>query len=489
MDSIMGYPTKTLTEIIDNIDYIEKSLRPSFYSFILYKSKHESFRRFILDNFDRLHNRSGKAVFFVIDKPDEWLERKDIDYYRNRVGNDYVPELKDEEVDKAAYYFNVFEYELPAVVLFTSMNKQSWTIVSLSDLEPYRLEMFFYEMFDILERNNDEYRNNYINLSSINRLQQLFPQITYKAVNNGILGSIIYDELQKLRAELQQLREENREGFRRISEKLEIIHKDFLEYKRNFQLNLKNIKGINESNLADREFEKLLSEYDDKLIDTSQYIINETNVNTSVSLAEYDFLENFEEESITMIRSGLKVYELISKDKIEPFDYSLCAAGLWKAVEVELNIILLDALRLIKKYIEAIPSYGRATKQGRLEIFAGQKRNRNYFVNINQQYNNQFSKIMFGDMIRISDNWQRNEYQEIMNEIKREQDTNLEIGDFMNGFVTQFRSIVYDYRNESTHTGIMSEEKYKQMKDILMQENGLYRKISRLKENIYSLYV
>lgn len=484
----MGYPTKTLTEIIDNINFIEGDLKPTFYSFILYKSKHELFRRFILDNFNRLHNRSGKAVFFVIDKPEEWLNRNDIDYYRNRVGNYYVPELRDEEVNKAAYYFNVFDYELPAVVLFTSLNQQNWTIISLSDLEPNRLKSFFYEMFETQERNNDKYRNTYINLSLINRLQHRFPQIKYKSVNNSVLDSSIYDELQKLRAELQQLREENREGFRIISEKLEIIHKDFLDYKRVLQINIKNITGLNESNLADKEYEKLLSEYDDKLLDTSKNIINEATNNVAISFVGYDFLENFEEESTTMIRSGLKVYELINNKRIESFDYSLCAAGLWKAVEVELNIILLDAIRIIKKYIQAIPSYGRPSRQGRLNVFAGQKRNTDYYVNINQQQNNQFSKIMFGDMIRISDNWEKNEYQEIMNEIKREQDTSLEIRDFMNDFVTQFKSIVYDYRNESSHTRIMSEQQYLQMKDILMRTDGLYRKISRLKGNIYSLY-
>ena len=76
----MGYPTKTLSDIINNFEYIESNLQPTFYSFILYKSKNESFRSFILDNFNRLHEQSGESVFFVIDRPEGWLKRDDIAY-------------------------------------------------------------------------------------------------------------------------------------------------------------------------------------------------------------------------------------------------------------------------------------------------------------------------------------------------------------------------------------------------------------------------
>lgn len=128
----MGFPTRSLGDILNNRKGIEEILRPAFYVFIVYKSIHSSFRSFILENFNYLHNISNEIVFFVIDYPRDWTykkilfqlseEKKLIDNIKNFMG-ELIPSLENIVLDYRNRYSHTEvlckeDYEILRSILF-----------------------------------------------------------------------------------------------------------------------------------------------------------------------------------------------------------------------------------------------------------------------------------------------------------------------------------------------------------------------------------
>lgn len=534
----MGMPIRTLTDVLRNIDVIQNSMHPKAFAFVLYKKEHKEFRKYILENFDRLHSISRETVLFVLDKPKQWLTRQDIPYYRETMGENYTPDHDDIEVKIAAKYFEIPEEQLPAVVLFNSLKTAEWTTISLRDTNLEKYDNVFQQLFkylnkysSIFERHEslaklkkrEKDQNNIsgtepdskgLNSDSIlysrilnpfpdkrvpffrdvftthlKLLREIFETINFKTVSKSQNDENIKQMLDKIHEEVKHARKENRDYFNQINEKLTQIQKDLKDYKSNLKQNLNKVENQNELPLAAMQYEELLHEYDETLLNSVGTITKESKSEVNTEILKLTFLENYEPETLEMIRSGLNVYKLAVNYKDDSFDYSLAAVGLWKAVEKELNIILIDVLRLIRNFISAIPSYGIAHNPGRCEIFAGYKKGEKYNVDINRQYQNNFSPVMFGDMVRISENWKENDYKEVINKLRKEMQTVSDMNIFMNDFVDRFKKIVYDYRNACSHTEKMTETQFNEFKEILMSEKGLYYQISELKRNIYKVFI
>lgn len=160
-------------------------------------------------------------------------------------------------------------------------------------------------------------------------------------------------------------------------------------------------------------------------------------------------------------------------------------------MEIELNIILIDTIRLIKNVIDTIPSSGISIKSGKCEVFAGYKWiksvKQEYKININNKREDKLCSFMFGDLIKVSEYYKQNEFNNVLEIIYEEASTMIDVHSFMNGLVNQITDVVHNFRNQCSHTGIMKEDEFRNLKNIIFSEEGLYKKISQLKFNIDKL--
>lgn len=489
----MGFPLGSWGDILSRREEFEKLLRPSFFCFVLYKSSDHMFREFILRNFNMLHDQSRDVVFFVLDKPEDWLNREDIDYYRGIYGDSYNPELNDQEVDLVCDYFSIHPNRLPAIITFPNLRSKSCNIFGLKNVDSdNELEVIFETIF--LDKDSGSmykgrrYHNRlYRNSTTLRRrFPNIVSQISYFEDDQNII-----EKFEQINSNINLMRNEMKAGFKTIISKLEIIQTEIKPFKLALADKFRELEKLPQSNLKDSEIEELHNMADEDLIKYSNQIVDELGADEFFSLAKYDFLEYFESDSLHMIRSCFITEKLVSKEKISEFDYSLCSVGFWKALEIELNIVLIDTIRFIKKIIETIPSEGTSIKSGKYNIFAGYKWVNNvrkeYKVNINNKKRTRLCSLMFGDLIRVSDNYEKNEFNSILEVIYEETTTMIDVQSFMKDFVEKLSQIVYKYRNECSHTGIMREDDFKKLKNLIFSNDGLYKKISLLKQNISNL--
>lgn len=347
----MGFPLQSWGDIISRRKEFEELLRPSFFCFVLYKSTDYMFREFILRNFNFLHNQSRDVVFFVLDKPEDWLKRDDIDYYRNIYGDSYNPELNDEEVDSVCDYFGIHPNKLPAIITFPNLSSKSCNVFSLKDVEThYELEHIFMTLFiDGNERTQNHRKGQAGRLyQNAVTLRRRFPRISSQ-ISYFEEGQSIVDKFEQINESINQMRHEMRDGFNTIISKLETIQDEIKPLKLALADKFCELEKLPHSNLRDNEIEELHNKVDEDLIKYSNQIVEELGADKFISLAQYSFLECFEPDSLSMIRSCFITEKLVSREKITEFDYSLCSVGFWKAMEIELNIILIDTIRYVKK--------------------------------------------------------------------------------------------------------------------------------------------
>lgn len=160
-----------------------------------------------------------------------------------------------------------------------------------------------------------------------------------------------------------------------------------------------------------------------------------------VSLTKYGYLSCFEETSIQMIKSCIFADRLVAEQHVDGFDYSLCAAGYWKAIEIELNIIVVDTIRKLKNIIDYIPNDGNSNGNNRVWIDARKRGRPPYRVNINKKYNNRLTSCMFADILNIAENYTNNEFKIIINSLFEENEYYADLSEFMTQFIKEIRDI------------------------------------------------
>lgn len=235
---------------------------------------------------------------------------------------------------------------------------------------------------------------------------------------------------------------------------------------------------------------------------------------SSIDIHEYDnypiikndYKQYFEKKSLTMINTCEVTEKLLRSQLIlddEDIDFSVCASGYWKALEIELNIIFIDTIRKNKGIIQEIPSQGISYKKGKYEVFSGYKYYDNkkipQMVNINKIDKGKLCSCMLGELLHISQNYSKNELDKIIyglylmiekeksvpwSKTQRNKDIDYEISVFMNSIVNETRYIVNKYRNIYSHTGVMTEEELYELKNILFKNDGLYYRIGLLKKQV-----
>lgn len=488
----MGFPIRRLSDILyKNLD---SNLQPDFYCFVLYNEEHTKFRNFILDKFNDLHNMSRGVVFFILDRPESWLKREDIPYYRQTMGDAYQPALNDKEVEIVCEHFGVHPKKLPAVIAFPNLDSNSCNIFSLKDIENENELMHFFATLFTDERRNDrlERRQQRIPKRGLAVLMERSKKVRRNFRNISTLISYFEDKdnatdvLKKMAREMEELRHEVREGFSKVLTKLEEIHQDLTPLKENAKNTLRQLESLPDNLLKEKDIEEYREKIDGNLLNYSNEIAENYVVDNYVSISNYEFLAEFEENSVSMIRSCLIVENILRDQDVAGFDYSLCSVGLWKALEIELNIILIDTIRYIMSIVESIPSEGYSQKRGRIPVFAGysyfRKKKDKYFVDINKKNRTVLRNFMFGDLIRLAENFDKNELQTFMELVKEELDFALETKDYMGEFTEKLRTVVYEYRNRCSHTSVMNHNEYLELKELVYSEDGLFQRVADLKK-------
>lgn len=276
------------------------------------------------------------TIFFVLDTPEDWLKREDIEYYRSMYGNHYNPELNDQQVDLVCDYFSIHPNKLPAIVAFPNLSSRSCNVFSLKDIENNTELLSIFKTLFQHGRNVEygygrKYSNNLLYIRS-QVLRRRFPtistQISYFEDSRNII-----DKFEQLNETITQMRDEMREGFNTIISKLENIQEQIKPFKLALADKFKELEKLPQSNLKDKEIEELHNKVDKDLIKYSKQIMDDLGADQFFSLAEFDFLECFEEDSLNMIRSCFITEKLVMKERVSEFDYSLCSVGfgkLWK---------------------------------------------------------------------------------------------------------------------------------------------------------------
>lgn len=197
----------------------------------------------------------------------------------------------------------------------------------------------------------------------------------------------------------------------------------------------------------------------------------------------------FEKEAKNWIETGLTVEEVINRSpNTQVEDYSVFAIGYWKAAELELNIIVADALRYYCNLISKIPSQGNAEKEDQREVYAGIKHNKTYRVNINNQYKKKLNHIPAGDQLRLAEYSKDNEMGQLFALLKSRFPNSQPDEDFLRNFAAKFRDLLHNYRNKGSHTERLSKKEYTNLKKLLFDEGGLFEMINEQKQAVMVHY-
>lgn len=476
-----GYRINEVFELDRNLNKRLHS-QPAFYCLFLCKSSHQEFLEYINRNFEKLSKMSGKHIDFYMFNKDMF------ECFSTDLDDDF-----DKKVDQACEVFGVHPTRLPAVLLFPSLNSRDCNTFFFEDNAISLLDIFLNEVFngkylnlflpesDRFSKREKNYRSRPLPISSLlssatRHIRRVLPSIRYQLCYSG--EDSIGDQLDYLIRSNQEIKQ----GMNKILVKLQEIQSEFMPYKLKMQKQLQKLLTLPESEMKESEIEELRADMDEQFWKYTNIISNGQNM--PVFLAEYDYLISFEDKSKEMIKSCMKVEELVNKEKLEDFDYSLCAVGYWKAMEIELNIIIVDTIRKLKSIINTIPNTGISNRHNPVKVYAGIRWNERYMVNINKKKDNKLTSLMFGDMLSISENYDNNEFKDIINTIYINNKYYTGLTEFMKHFVNDIREIVNTYRNEYSHTGILTFEELNGLKSRIFEEEGAYFKIALLKKGL-----
>jgi len=167
-------------------------------------------------------------------------------------------------------------------------------------------------------------------------------------------------QIQHLTSEVEHLRVEQREGFQQMNTVLEQIRdmlQDSVSRIEEFRVPIVeryvelDEEGLDPATLREAkaclhaEFDEFLDEESRHLAESLRRITEATLPRSVQEHAE--LLEGDSKEALITAQTLWK--HLMDTEIAFPFDYSVCAIGLWKALEVELNRTFIDALRVHNK--------------------------------------------------------------------------------------------------------------------------------------------
>lgn len=238
--------------------------------------------------------------------------------------------------------------------------------------------------------------------------------------------------------------------------------------------------------------EELLCEIDDLVIHNNEIFASNHYINVDDEFDQYSFLSNYSEKSKQLIKSCL-ISERALYGKVDNnFDYTLCASGYWRAIEIELNLVLVDGLRYYRHVINKLPSDNVSLIKGPVEEKIGTrldyKLNTNIDImeNINRKGAKSILKsVMFGSLTGLSQYYSENNVLKIFDKV-HELNPDLKVYKKLDTFLDNL-NIVYEFRNRCSHQDMLYKDEFIKLKNILFDlDCGIFKMISELKKSIYS---
>ena len=448
--------------------------RPGFSCLILYKRNHIQFSNYIHRYFNKLDELSGERINFYMFEQSLF----------NGIPNNFEDNF-DQNVDISCEVFGIHPSRLPAVLIFPDLASSSCNSFFFQDENrdlPQVLNIFFHELFGGAYLKDEFLNNMKMLISATGHIRKTLPYIPSQVC---YLGDSIDETFEQIRELIISNHREVMNGIHNIVKKLEVIQQEFKPRKLLMKEQLKELLALPDSEMKVNDVEELRRFIDEQLCRNTERIEEAYGEEAlPVSLSKYSYLSCFEETSIQMIKSCIFADKLVAEQHVVGFDYSLCAAGYWKAIEIELNIIVVDTIRKLKNIIDYIPNDGNSNGNKQVWIDARRGGYQPYRVNINKKNRNILKSCMFGDMLNIAENYPNNEFKIIINSLFEENEYYTDLSEFMAQFITEIRDIVNIYRNEYSHTGILTEAQLAELKSRLFSDDGAYSKIAILKRKL-----
>jgi hypothetical protein len=395
---------------LNSIDYLLKNWRKvgdhsPFYAFFLFTDENKDFQSLFQDKFviwDRLSGE-GCMFFAIAPPPKEWLGvARDRDYWRHYMANATQNKGYDRDaVIQAARFFDVPNDYFPAIVLFRDLDHYDWLTLHLVGLQSAEMDNYIHNLFLLL---NHPRVQRYVRLRQLQSLtdylpinqqhdpkwinkyvEQLWPRQHRQTPNYHVNGirlrphrlvyhvngpqrvqdtlSGLQEELRRLSDQVANLSREQREEFREVRvrlERIEVVLRESATRIENFRRPFIVRWAEAAETASDATRATLHEEFDDFLRQESRHLAEHISGPSSPQLPEplrimEDLLEP-ESEDVLCAAELLWQY-LCHSSSPTPLDYSVCGLGFWKALEIELNRVFVDALRVKNNLCRAgVPS-------------------------------------------------------------------------------------------------------------------------------------
>lgn len=214
--------------------------------------------------------------------------------------------------------------------------------------------------------------------------------------------------------------------------------------------------------------EELFRELDDNLIQASFELKDE--IEEKISAYVQAILDShgdiLDEDSIKFLKTSSSIYEYYKNKKYEHFDYSMPASGLWKLIELELNLSFIWYVRL-KKNICDKNSPWKSLCDRKTDITHEIDKRKKVKLNQFEYSTDNLQGVMLGGIELLLNDSDIRDYFTGIADIKL--------------LSEQFLRNVINLRNEHAHIKAMSLEKYNELFDLLFDSSEIE------KTNIFKL--
>lgn len=399
----MGHPLNSIDYLLSNWQNVGD--QSPFFAFFLFTDENKDFQTLFREKFVAWDRLSGEACMFfaIAPPPEDWLKIADErEYWRHYVTNSTQFKGYDRDaVIQAARYFGVPVDYFPAIVLFKNLHHYDTLSLHLVGLSREEVGNYIYNLFLLL---NNHRVQRYASLRQLQSLtdylsinqqhdpkwineyvEQLWPRQRKQAPNYQVKGvrlrphrlayhinspqrleetlSGLQEELRRLNDQVADLRQEQREEFREVRvrlERIEVVLRESVTRIENFRRPF-IVRWTEATETADNESRAALhEEFDNFLWNESRHLTEHISGAFSPQLPESLRAEEnlLEPESQDVLRGAELLWQYLRQTTPPTsIDYSVCGIGLWKALEIELNRVFVDALRVKNNLCQAgIPS-------------------------------------------------------------------------------------------------------------------------------------
>lgn len=439
----MGFPAKSLSDIVKYYYDIETQLKPNYYVFPLYSSDNIDFRKYILDNFNSIHQKSNHVVFFLFDSPPKnWKQENDLNYYENIVGKNYDTDFNEDEIRTICNYINISDQNLPVLISFNSLQSNSFNIFNFKNVP---IEIVDHFISDIIRPNfsneverNQYGRNDLLYYEQMNRLRRrnlnISQHISYiSSIDNNMLSLIkkILNELNNLSSDLRRVESK----IDRIEESINSLSKEFNNYKIIRKEDEEKITFLN--GFLDKKLTEIMKVENDKI----ENYINQIKI----WLEDWEKLEKL---NMTFLPSAEYLYDRLSilKSSSE-VDFSPFILQYCRTIETELlKKIFSDYTVIVKKRIRNFDEIIK-TESKINEL--------NKFISKLKKGNTEYTLGEMNFIFKITNKHKNNNA--IITDFIKYLNERFEAGYLINNsFTSQINKITSDYRNKSAHPSILN---------------------------------